>query len=129
MLGDGACDPREPGDETNWRATVLVISRRMTQTILTTLALCFSLVAMPVLAEVNVRNDLESFSRWTSQSAGIAGPALYTLRPGNFNCPPFTGENGDLLRFDPLVTRVCQIGEVTGTETNDIWDRTVKLKW
>ena len=84
---------------------------------------------MPVLAQVDVKADLTSFARWTSQGPNTAGPALYTLTPGDLNCPSFTGQSGPLLRFETQVTLVCQIGEVTGTETNDIWDRTVKLKW
>ena len=107
-----------------------VIPRRIKQTILTLLALSSSLVATPVLAAVDVRADLISFARWTSQAPGIAGPEDYILTyPGDFSCGAFTGESGPLLRFNTQVTQVCQIGEVTGTETNDVWDRTVKLTW
>ena len=109
---------------------MLVISRRMTQTILTLLALSSSIVATPVFAEVDVTADLISFARWTSQGPSTAGEEAYILRyAGDFSCPDFEGSSGNLLRFNTQVTQVCQIGEVTGTEANDIWDRTVKLTW
>ena len=101
----------------------------MTQTILTTLALCFSLVTMPVLAQVNVKDDLISFSRWTSDANGDdAGTALYTLTKGTTTCTALQGGEQTLLRFKDQVSLVCQIGEVTGKESN-VWDNTVKLKW
>ena len=111
---------------------MLVISRRMTQTILTTLALCFSLVTMPVLAQVKVEDDLLSFARWKTDEGGVSesNTALYTLTKGEVACKTFDGNGGAHLRFEnQLSTAVCQIGEVTGKETNSVWDRTVKLKW
>ena len=48
-------DPRDPPDgEATWRATVLVISRRIKQTILITLALSFSAATTPVLAQAAI---------------------------------------------------------------------------
>jgi len=50
-----ARDPRDPPDgEATWRATVLVISRRIKQTILITLALSFSAATTPVLAQAAI---------------------------------------------------------------------------
>ena len=74
--------------------------------------------------------DLISFSRWTSDANGDeAGAALYTLTKGTSPCTALQGGEQQLLRFEEqLNTRVCQIGEVTGKESN-VWDNTVKLKW
>ena len=48
-------DPRDPPDgEANWRATVPFILRNIKQTVLTTLALYFSAVTTPVLAQAAI---------------------------------------------------------------------------
>jgi len=50
-----ARDPRDrPDGEATWRATVLVILRRIKQTILITLALSFSAATTPVLAQAAI---------------------------------------------------------------------------
>ncbi len=50
-----ARDPRDPPDgETNWRAIVLFILRNIKQTVLTTLALYFSALTTPVLAQAAI---------------------------------------------------------------------------
>jgi len=48
-------DPRDPPDgEANWRATVPFTLRNIKQTVLTTLALYFSAVTTPVLAQAAI---------------------------------------------------------------------------
>ena len=49
------CDPRDqPDGEANWRATLFFILRSIKQTILTILALYFSAVTTPVLAQAAI---------------------------------------------------------------------------
>ncbi|MDA8678279.1 hypothetical protein N9L74_06365, partial [Luminiphilus sp.] len=83
----------------------------------------------PEVDPINVEEDLVSFSRWTSDANGNdAGAALYTLTKGTTTCTALQGGEQTLLRFKDQVSLVCQIGEVTGKESN-VWDNTVKLKW
>ncbi|MDG2443373.1 MAG: hypothetical protein P8M13_09005, partial [Luminiphilus sp.] len=86
----------------------------------------------PEVDPINVEEDLLSFARWKTDEGGIneSTTALYTLTKGAADCQNFYGNDGTYLRFkNQLSTAVCQIGEVTGKETNSVWDRTVKLKW
>ena len=83
----------------------------MTQTILTTLALCFSLVAMPVLAQVNMDEDLVSFARWKWGDGEQSQDPLYTLtQTGGFACKNFQiGQTTKTLSLETqLSSRNCQ---------------------